>query len=69
MISVFTKDYTDNDILIVIKALTDINNTAAKYNLPAPSHSLYADAYRASHYLVRKLSEHCENIHKGDIVK
>lgn len=69
MISVFTKDYTDNDILIVIKALTDIASTAAKYNLPAPSHSLYADADRASHYLIRKLSEHCENIHKGDIVK
>lgn len=69
MISVYTKYYTDNDILIVIKTLTDIGNTAAKYNLPAPSHSLYADADRASHYLIRKLSEHCENIHKGDIVK
>ena len=44
MIPVSTKDYTDNAILIVIKALTDIDNTAAKYNLPAPSHSLYADA-------------------------
>ena len=69
MISVFTKDYTDNDILIIIKALTDINATAAKHNLPAPSHSLAADADRVCHYLVRKLSEHCENIHKGDIVK
>lgn len=69
MISVFTKDYTDNDILLVIKALTDIDSIAAKYNLPAPSHSLYADADRASHYLIRKLSEHRENIHKGDIVK
>ena len=69
MISVFTKDYTDNDILIVIKALTDIASTAAKYNLPAPSHTLYADADRAAHYLIRKISEHCENIHKGDIVK
>ena len=69
MISVFTKDYTDNDILIVIKALTDIGSIAVKYNLPAPTHSLYADADRASHYLIRKLSEHCENIHKGDIVK
>lgn len=69
MISVFTKDYTDNDILLVIKALTDIDSIAAKYNLPAPSHSLYADADRASHYLIRKLSEHFENIHKGDIVK
>lgn len=69
MISVFAKDYTDNDILIVIKALTDIANTAAKYNLPAPTPSLYADADRAAHYLIRKLSEHCENIHKGDIVK
>ena len=69
MISVYTKDYTDNDILIVIKSLTDIDNIAAKYNLPAPSHSLYADADRASHYLIRKLSEHCENIHKDDIVK
>lgn len=69
MISVFAKDYTDNDILIVINALTDIANTAAKYNLPAPTPSLYADADRAAHYLIRKLSEHCENIHKGDIVK
>ena len=69
MITVFAKDYTDNDILILIKALTDIDSTAAKYNLPAPSPRLYADADRASHYLIRKLSEHCENIHKGDIVK
>ena len=59
MISVFAKDYTDKDIA----------NTAAKYNLPAPTPSLYADADRAAHYLIRKLSEHCENIHKGDIVK
>ena len=69
MISVYTKDYTDNDILIIIKALTDIDNIAAKYSLSSPSRSLYADVDRAAHYLVRKLSDHCENIHKGDIVK
>lgn len=59
MFSVYAKNYTKNDFIILIYALSDIKAMAKQHNLQPPSASLSADLDRLTNYLVRKASEGC----------